>query len=376
VPGSPIPGSPISSAGNPASGGGLPGPSQASPPPAQGTIDSGGGKVLSCLRDGKTKVELLDLWEGRELMSPPAMPLASTSSVAEQASQALQRLKGLFPNPMEFTVKSGDKAFTGAEAFLWQLNFSIEPFLQDPAPESMRRWHDKSLEPTQDSLEEAIPAGCDLLQAIRYQDASGRILVNEDLVQAMDATNQAALYVHEAVYKILREQFGERNSKRTRRAVALAFSGYAFPVLAALKGPRIECFDGYDSHSFGTIDTLSKLTIYADPKPDPATGSPFRIRAEMVGGVAFLGEADWLAPFSASRVKTLDELLNFRTDKWGDDAGGQLQLASRVDFDLLASISVRAQASGPAKFFAAIQSSPTPPRTLDARELQCRRVGD
>jgi hypothetical protein len=73
-------------------------------------------------------------------------------------------------------------------------------------------------------MELAEPEDGAIEQIVNYQPSGGPILLNQDLFEKMDITNQAALIAHEALYEFMRVHMGEANSLRVRRAVGYVFS--------------------------------------------------------------------------------------------------------------------------------------------------------
>ena len=83
--------------------------------------------------------------------------------------------------------------------------------LQSYDPRVIHRLRGVTLKSTEDSFEDAQPEDCAVEQVVTYRDLTNldQILVNQDLVDAMDNINQAALYLHEGLYKYLRSNQGE-----------------------------------------------------------------------------------------------------------------------------------------------------------------------
>ena len=68
------------------------------------------------------------------------------------------------------------------------------------------------------------------------------IFVNQDLLEKLSPTNQAALILHEALYRRLRDSW-EPNSIRTRRSVGYVFAGLSFPNPATtLEKDNLACY--------------------------------------------------------------------------------------------------------------------------------------
>lgn len=185
-----------------------------------GNADGGGGKGIVCRNaDNSLKsVETLDLWEARELHQETLAP--SSGNLEQDVEAALQNLSKSLP----MLIKSPD--CSNEECLLNQMRTTARKFLD--GGKSVLRKRGIKLTDTSDSMELIQPDNCGIEQIINYQPAGAPILLNEDLFQKMDLTNQAALIAHEAYYEVLRLFTGETNSLRVRRAVGYAFSGRDF----------------------------------------------------------------------------------------------------------------------------------------------------
>ncbi len=186
-----------------------------------GGSDVGGGKGVVCYdKNNKIKsVELLDLWEGRIIYG---LHPRLKSTVNKNIDGALQQLKySVFEPFWIFPVDNSKQA----EAVYGSLQAELE-ILLDPRFDNVHRVRGVNLQLTDDSYETITPRDCKIEQIAIYKDFKNKedweIYLNQDLIDKMDATNKAALYIHEAFYHFLRPQ--ETNSLRIRRIVANIFS--------------------------------------------------------------------------------------------------------------------------------------------------------
>lgn len=258
----------------------------ASPALAVGGGSTGGGKGVVCrTADGSIKsVEVLDLWEAREIFHRAA--IESSDPVAAQVAQANQRLKHAFWVGYTNTMQGYPKPVTvwGQNAFVLSLQSVEDMFLQHMG--NVQPIHHVQLELTPDSFEIARPfgGGCNIEQIVRYEDDPGEdiIYINEDIFDAMSKTQQAALIVHEAVYKYMRERFEEANSIRVRRAIGGVFSGLSFPSFADFKPTRwIPCVGGEntpDKNNVTRVEIAETDIFKADQQP------PMLARIQLVKG--------------------------------------------------------------------------------------------
>jgi hypothetical protein len=233
-----------------------------------GGVDGGGGKGVVC-RDAKGRIrsiELLDLWEARVLYGRTLSP--SHKPLAKQVGEAIDRLKNAVENTYSHKDPRTGKSVTGADETKFQLENEALRFLK--VNSAVRRLHGITLNPTPDSSEPAYPKDCQVEQVVNYiSSGPAQILINQDLWEKMNSTQQAALIVHEAFYRFLRD-FNETNSVRVRRAVGYVFSGNSFPPLeATLPSPHIVCenfeFHGQNSESkyYFYPDQNNKITVLA-----------------------------------------------------------------------------------------------------------------
>ncbi len=201
-----------------------------------GGMEGGGAKGVVC-RDIKGAIksaELLDLWEARVIYKREVKH--PEESLSEQVSQAIEALK--------YSIDSGSMTFNGkyyspSEYVAYSLRATADLFLnQGP---SVERLHSVVLADVPDSFEAAMPQDCKIEQIINFMDSSTHplILVNQDIVDKMDITNQAALIAHEAYYALLRSYSHETNSIRTRRAIGFVFAGNNFISIGSIEATDV-----------------------------------------------------------------------------------------------------------------------------------------
>ncbi len=78
---------------------------------------------------------------------------------------------------------------------------------------------DTEIPPTNDAFPDVIRHGCDYENVARYR-SDGTVIVDPAIFAQLDLLNQAALYLHEAIYAIARTRVGESSSVRPRRLTA------------------------------------------------------------------------------------------------------------------------------------------------------------
>lgn len=199
-----------------------------------GPSTSGGGIGVLCEYGDGQKLQLLDLFEaqltGQRLVS-------STGSFVEDYAVGLQRLRQLGDDPRP--VSSDDKR-NMLDMFTRYTEFT-----------------DRYLSPSDDiGVSVPLPPNCHLVQIAIYQDRDNKLVLNKTLWNQLDSLNQAALVMHEAIYKMQRIAF-YNNSFQSRRLVREVFLKDG-PSMKGVydgleKGKGLLCFAG-DS---GTNSSIS-----------------------------------------------------------------------------------------------------------------------
>jgi hypothetical protein len=171
--------------------------------------------VVCRARNGEVKsVELLDLWEARTIYKRE-IP-TSELPVQVQVDKTISKLQYAFPFG----------SFANTDSDYWTSSFlaMVSRRFTTNDSEYVYRLKNITLKKTKDAFEVVTPNDCKIEQIARYNGSNGfgEVYLNQDLVDKMDATNQAALYLHEALYAMLRPI--EKTSLRIRRMIGLAFS--------------------------------------------------------------------------------------------------------------------------------------------------------
>ncbi len=166
---------------------------------AVGGESSGGGGGFYC--PGNDSAEVLDIWEGRAVFGY-TIP-SSNEDIDVQINKAAINLNRLAPHISEevrqlaLTLKSEARAL--------------------PAGVKLAFPHD--------ALPNFEKPDCQL-QGLMFFDGDQDIVLYDPILKSklVSKTDEAALWMHEALYKVLRDKFGEVTSVATRKAVACVFS--------------------------------------------------------------------------------------------------------------------------------------------------------
>jgi hypothetical protein len=298
-------------------------------PSFAGTKDGGGGKGVVCLNPDKSikSVELLDLWEARELYERK-IP-SSDAPVPDQIRAGIERIKYVIQYPYQRGQGGPGGMLSGAAAFAADLVDTARMFYE-PNWGNVKRVRGIKLAPTNDSYEEASPTGdCKIRQLVRYKDlgigGGPRILIAQDLVDRMNKTNQVALALHEALYTVMRK-FGETTSVRVRRAVGYVMSGESFKSLETfVTGPHITC----ETNAPDTTSIPTRTRIHFVRRNGMNQAFP-----EVISESPFMGFED---PHSGEGSPSLEALYEHIQETTREGHGGWgmgFSLgASPVDFD-------------------------------------------
>lgn len=186
-----------------------------------GVDNSGGGKAVVCRDEQKNikRIQLLDLFEGETIYGLTSKSFGDSKEENLQgAKEILQATFAQMPSviPIQYFI---DRALK---------DFRLLP-------------PDVKLAPVDDAAPIVIPSGCELEQLAYYQD-NENLLVDQNLWNALDGKNKAALIMHEIIYLQARYE-GDKDSRNARRVVAHIFSEYLWiPVMDGLFVNEIACY--------------------------------------------------------------------------------------------------------------------------------------
>ena len=165
-----------------------------------GVDSSGGGTAVVC-RDGNhaiSRIELLDLFEGRSVYG--LTYVNNTDTTDDQIFAVYEKAATTMVQP--------------------QIDlFSALTRVRRIAKILPQGTH---LSAINDAYPIVLPDGCRLEQFASYID-DGVLSIDAELWDAADQTNRAALYLHEAVYRLARGE-GATDSRFSRRVVSYLFS--------------------------------------------------------------------------------------------------------------------------------------------------------
>jgi len=214
-----------------------------------GSASSGGGKAVVC-RDLNGRIqsaEVLDLFEGRITYGLEIKSFGATADANIKAMQ--EKIGNIFDGFLSFDPDNN--LFTKAVHDFHLLPLGIP------------------LKPVNDADEDVLPPkGCDLEQLAYYRDDQ-ILLVNQEIWNALDTLNRAALFTHEVIYRQERSLSNATNSRRARKVVAHLFSDFVFtPVMQGVPKDAKECrtFLNDDPHKNTAFD------FFLFPNPDGAGG--------------------------------------------------------------------------------------------------------
>lgn len=193
--------------------------------------DKGNGGGVHTCSDGS--VEMYDLFEGRVRYG--FKPVSNLETKEAYIDRALAKIHNTDPG-FEWKVREQ----------LAYLNTHVR--LSDEVV----------LTPVGDANILLIGKGCSYQQLANWDEVTGNIFVEQKLFEKMTPRNVAAFYIHEAIYKVLRELRISKTSDLARQIVADVFD--QSPVM--LSPEKIL--------SYGKYSYFSNLKISKDPKPSDA----------------------------------------------------------------------------------------------------------
>jgi hypothetical protein len=196
-------------------------------PALAGTKDGGGGGAYVCRRaDGSVqKTMLVDLWEGEHVpfLWPPGVSTLHIPHDANGTVAPTVLFHGALEKVRAFAPALADRI--QAERDRMQANRNLLP-------------EDVSISVPDDLRNIYFPTGCPAEGMMYYNNDTGRLDVRDDLYQKLaSAQDVAAAEMHEAVYKIFRDDAGHADSKFARRLVACLFSSDASCLAPAARIP-------------------------------------------------------------------------------------------------------------------------------------------
>jgi hypothetical protein len=172
----------------------------------EGTINGGGGRGMRCKSNGKETIESLDLFEARAL-GLVMLPVPSTEEAA--LDLAINVLAKHMRSP--------------------RMTISHEKYVEILKDHLKKKWltkfryldATKSLRMINDSHEVIKQSGCEAVQIAVYYEST--ILIDKKLWDQLDNLSKAAVWLHELIYHMERQN-GGTNSISTRILVGQLFS--------------------------------------------------------------------------------------------------------------------------------------------------------
>jgi hypothetical protein len=184
--------------------------------PASAGQESHGGGALICLQKGGTfDADLLDL---REALATGHEIPRSAEPVESQIRAALNKLEAVEPR---FAQSA------------WNAYFELQGSVKQPDA-------GMALAPPIDAMIRQIPRGCFFAGVAIYRAKEKTLDLDPVVYAQLDATGQAALWVHEAIYKVLRDQRGATDSRAARRLTGRLFSTAPLEGWESLPKPGLE----------------------------------------------------------------------------------------------------------------------------------------
>ncbi len=158
------------------------------------TKDVGNGGGVHLCENGK--IEVYDVYEGFTRYN--LTPTYNRRTKDEYIAKALNKIESSYPG-IGVRVKK-ELEYLNAGHFLIRKNLRIFPI------------YDANILVTD--------IGCQYAQLANWDNMSGNVLVKEEYYILLDELNKAAIYLHEALYKVAREHYNYSDSDDVRKTVA------------------------------------------------------------------------------------------------------------------------------------------------------------
>jgi hypothetical protein len=172
-----------------------------------GVINGGGGKGVLCEKDGKKTLEVLDLYEAKNIYQ---LKINDFGNDEERAKDNLALL--LAHHFGGVTYVSDDK----------YAKVIRKIYIDELTKNTTMLKEGKTLNLTNDAYEPIKEEGCKPVQIGMYYDES-TLIIDPILWAMLDVTNKTAFIAHEVMYFIARRS-GTTNSMSTRKLVGLLMS--------------------------------------------------------------------------------------------------------------------------------------------------------
>ncbi|MCB9026120.1 MAG: hypothetical protein H6625_07380 [Bdellovibrionaceae bacterium] len=176
-------------------------------PTFEGVINGGGGKGALCKKNGQSSLEVLDLYEGRELYN---LSYSLSPTTEEEMLELITEKMALHMRYPGQTNLSDMKKRLRADF--------IDPLYK----EIQFTKKGQRLKRTTDANDPVVDSECQVVQIAVYYDESV-LMVDRDYWDQLDWLHKGALLLHELVYYLAR-QTGEINSIQSRKMVGLLLS--------------------------------------------------------------------------------------------------------------------------------------------------------
>lgn len=220
-----------------------------------GGIGDGGGQGIVCRgQSGEVlSAQLLDLQEATDYYALTLEPQPETRPYLEIAREYAIRIGSAMP--FAFPTSYWTNSTNGVvKASGYEVGFGAVKKKGDgeQLADTVKRIDEKKIlvnsnskiPPVGDSNPRILPAAsnCEIEQIARYKDSNHSVHIQAPIWEKLSNVGKAALLVHEALYRKMRE-FGELNSDRTRTAVAYLFAGLKYePALTGVADKFLTCW--------------------------------------------------------------------------------------------------------------------------------------
>lgn len=238
---------------------------------------SGGGQGIVCRNDQGSVVSarLLDLVEAEDYFILPIQDQPADRSYLDIAREYALKLDTsvpvTFPTSLETVTNGSEPPIVTHEINPYIIHVDPNTYLfgqvsRIDANKKLIPGEDFVIPPVGDSHPRVLPAakGCSIEQIAIYTDGDDQVHFVGGIWNKLSNVHKAALLVHEALYRSLRD-LGDSNSDRARETVAYLFSGMRFDwILNGLPQQYLDCWSDDAETSF-------QFVVFPDPSSESYT---------------------------------------------------------------------------------------------------------
>ncbi len=182
---------------------------------ASSRAHGGGGVVCSessSHGESSVKVQLLDFWEGKKIRNLD-IPTDKVGNINDFVEIAISKLFAFNPELHKHVKK-------------------VLPIVIEAYANKIVLENGIQIEAPNDAINQYTQSNCEVQGLALFSDVHNSITVNGNLINKLSLVDEAGLIIHEAVYKVMRDLYGVKDSVTARGITACIFSESGCPKLS------------------------------------------------------------------------------------------------------------------------------------------------